>query len=153
MNYWDLIDTAFDHVDTYDGASSFFKDFAPLSSPVQHLLAAHWCQSEVNNGGFDQFFRNSAGVLAPEAEVAFRAIGLAQVAELLSEAMKRFGVPYPRERDERQLAMEAIPSDGSRAFGGAGRRFADLDDRFYKLLPGSEFDKHADAYATMHGGR
>ncbi|WP_369973953.1 DUF4375 domain-containing protein [Polaromonas sp. SP1] len=37
--------------------------------PSRHLFAVHWCQSEICNGGFMQFFANSTGVLAPE--VAF----------------------------------------------------------------------------------
>lgn len=158
MSYWNLIETAFERVDIYNGASKFLEDFSQLSPPVQHLLAAHWCQSEVCNGGFDQFFENSTGVLAPEAEVGFRAIGLDQVADLVVEAMNRFGVPYPRDHDERLLAMEAIQCDNSDDeesddFDDLGRRFADLDDRFYDLLPDSEFDRYANAFAEVHRGR
>ncbi|MBK9189174.1 MAG: DUF4375 domain-containing protein [Phycisphaerales bacterium] len=150
MEYWDLIEAAFEKVDIYNGPDTFFSVFAPLPLHVQHLLATHWCQSEINNGGFDQFFYNPTGVLAPEAEVGFRAIGLSDVADLLAEAIDRFGSRYPRERDARLVAMDSLASDGIRAFLGAGRRFADLDDRFYDLLPDPEFYRRADEYAMLH---
>lgn len=150
MDYWDLIETAFERVDIYNGGDAFFRGFAPLPPHVQHLLAAHWCQSEVNNGGLDQFFFNPTGVLAPEAVAGFRAMGLSDVADLLGEAIGRFGSHYPREREARQIAMEFMPSHSTRAFLGTKRRFADLDDRFYEVLPDAEFYRHADAYAAVH---
>ena len=153
MDYWEQIEAAFEHVDIYNSEAEFFKGFAPLPTHVQHLLAAHWCQSEINNGGFDQFFFNPTGILAPEAEAGFRAMGLSDVADLLVEALGRFGSRYPRERDERVNAMNSIPSEGTRSFLGAERRFADLDDRFYDLLQDPEFYRHADAYAALHGTR
>ena len=150
MDYWDRLGAAFDQVDIYNGADAFFAGFAPLPAPVQHLFAAHWCQSEVNNGGFDQFFFNSTGVLAPEAEAGFRAIGLTGVADIVREAMARFGAEYPREQEVREAAMDAIPSDGGGAFGGKGRRFSDLDDRFYEAMADRDFQEAADAYAERH---
>ncbi|WP_164468170.1 DMP19 family protein [Caulobacter vibrioides] len=45
----------------------FLAGFSAVPTPSKHLLATHWLQSEVHNGGFSQFFSNSTGVLAPEA--------------------------------------------------------------------------------------
>jgi len=150
VDYWELIEAANKQVDIYNSAEEFFRGFATLPTYVQHLLATYWCQSEINNGGFDQFFFNSTGILAPEAEAGFRAMGLSEVADLLVEAIGRFGGRYPREREERQIAMDSLPSVGTRTFLYTGRRFADLDDRFYSLLPGHAFFQHAEAYAALH---
>lgn len=145
MPYWDLIEQAFDDVNIYNGPAAFLAGFERLTEVQRHLLAAYWCQSEINNGGFDQLFINSTGVLAPEGEAGFRAMGLTAVADLLASAIARFGAAYPRDRDERAAVLATFPSDGSRAFGGMGRRFAEFDDPFYKLLP--DFEGPADAYA------
>lgn len=150
MSYWELIEKAFDEVDIYSGPATFMNSFQPLPAAVQHLLAAHWCHSEISNGGFDQLFYNSTGVLAPEAEAGFRAIGLPDVADLVGTAIARFGPDYPRDRDTRLAALDRLPHDGSNAYSSRGRCFADLDDRFFELC--AEFDLVADDYAMRTMG-
>lgn len=59
----------------YEGPEEFVRQFRRVRPEVGHLYAAHWCQSEVRNGGFHQFFSNTTGLLAPEALEGFRAIG------------------------------------------------------------------------------
>lgn len=51
------------------------------------MFAAHFCQSEICNGGLGQFFGNSTGGLAPEAVEGFREIGQAQVAALIASGL------------------------------------------------------------------
>ena len=65
--YWSLVEPHWERISIYDGGATFLRQF--LTTPVRsrHLFAAHWCMSEVYNGGFHQFFHNSTGVLAPEA--------------------------------------------------------------------------------------
>jgi hypothetical protein len=50
------------------------------------LYAAHWCISNVDNGGLLQFFWNSTGILAPEAREGFTIAGLKDLARVLEEA-------------------------------------------------------------------
>ena len=142
--YWSLVEPIWDSISIYDGAAIFLRDFRAARPEVGHLLAAHWCQSEVCNGGFHQFFHNSTGVLAPEALNGFRAIGLHEWARLLEEAMRFFGKPYPREQEVR---IEKLPS-------AAGKRenwdpFYALDEQFYDWLHAEEnrFEGAADEYA------
>ena len=80
------------------GVATFLKRYHKLPVEVAHLYAAYWCQAEVCNGGFCQFFSNKTGLLRTEALEAFRAIGLREWAEILEEAMSFFGEKYPRER-------------------------------------------------------
>jgi hypothetical protein len=72
--YWALVEPYWDGVDIYEGPGRFLDDFKAVPARSAHLLAAHWCQSEVINGGFDQFFYNSTGVLAPDSRLLACAI-------------------------------------------------------------------------------
>ena len=128
--YSRLIEPIFESISIYDGPDVFRKQFRTLRPEVGHLLAAHWCQSEVCNGGFHQFFYNPTGVLAPEALAAFRAIGLHEWAELLEQAMLFFGRRYPRDERKRRKRLDSVPI----AEDGEGNPFNELDDRFFEWL-------------------
>src|SRR5438105_3105405 len=93
--YWSLVKPIWRSVRVYSPPDEFLAQFAGLRPEVGHLFAAHWCQSEVRNGGLHQFFSNSTGVLAPEALVGFRAIGITEWADIVAEAMRFFGESYP----------------------------------------------------------
>ena len=103
--YWRLIEPFADAISIYDGPTIFLEHYRKVPIKVGLLFAAHWCQSEVCNGGFHQFFSNSTGVLGPEALDAFQAMGLKEWAALLEEAMRFFGSPYPREREKRRALL------------------------------------------------
>jgi Domain of unknown function (DUF4375) len=144
--YWQLVEPVWKEISIYDGPSEFLRQFHRVRPEAGHLFAAHWCQSEVRNGGFHQFFSNSTGVLAPEALAAFRAIGLEEWALLLNEAMRFFGEPYPREQDERQELLATVPGNKPEEWDP----FDALDGRFYDWLDtdGDRWERAADAYAS-----
>jgi hypothetical protein len=105
--YWQIVSPYWDQVDIYSSGDVFLRTFANVPEPAGHLLALHWCQSEVCNGGFHQFFINSTGVLAPEAVRGFRAINMSAIAEILERAMVVFGTPYPRAREMRHQFLSS----------------------------------------------
>ena len=74
--YWRAVDPIWHSISIYDGPRVFLRQFGKVPVHLGLLLAAHWCRSEVFNGGFHQFFSNPTGVLAPEAVSGFKAIGL-----------------------------------------------------------------------------
>ncbi len=154
VEYFDLIEAAYDRVDIYDGPDAFFAEFSKLPPPQQHLLAAHWCQSEINNGGFDQFFANPTGMLAPEAEKGFRAIGMPVAADIVAAAIAMFGPEYPREREDRDRMLSKMPHRMiTSKVGDTFRRvdaFDALDDQFYDAA--GDFCEHATRYATANAG-
>jgi hypothetical protein len=117
-----------------------------LPPRVADLYAAHWCQSEVRNGGFFQFFFNTTGLLAPEAVKGFRAIGSLEWAALLSEAMNYFGTPYPRDRIAR---LDLLPENDDGELESSGP-FAELDDRFFSSVDAqpNRWEESADLYAV-----
>ena len=126
---WPFSDVPSKTVSIYDGPATFLEDFAGLSRAEQIAFAGFWFQAEVLNGGLEQFFSNSTGVLAPEAVAACRELGLPSLANELERAMAWFGTEYPRSRDERQDALEAFAD----AHLDAGP-FDDLDDVVASLI-------------------
>lgn len=146
MGYWDLVDPIWDTVSIYEGGETFLKQYADSSEPSRILFAAHWCQSEINNGGFAQFFSNSTGVLAPEGVAAFLALGMPKTAETIQKAMNVFGSAYPREREEREDALEACWN----AVDEEDDLFESLDQNFFRLVESENggFREAADAYAA-----
>lgn len=91
------------------------------------------------------FFWNTTGVLAPEAAVAFRELGLTEAAELLEEAMGWFDPPYPRERAVRMQLISELEE-------GAPDPWSELQTKFYASLPGWTFENAADEFARRHFG-
>jgi hypothetical protein len=149
MSYWDLVEPIWDEVSIYDGPEAFLEQFSAHGEAASLLLAAHWCQSEVCNGGFFQFFGNSAGVLAPEAVRAFRKLDMPQTAKVVEEAMFLLGADYPRERIQRGLALASIKV----SYGAAGEPFLNFDNEFFDLIARENggFEAAATAYGVANG--
>lgn len=80
-----------------------------LTDTERRLLAAYWVEAEVNNGGFDQYFFNSAGDNAEAALAGLKEMGAAGAAALLEQAMAVFpGGKPPADRFKRQEVMQQI---------------------------------------------
>jgi hypothetical protein len=132
--YWLSLNASWDR-----GADAFLAECRRVPAPVLHIYAGHWCQSEVDNGGFHQFFFNTTGLLAPEAAQGFRAIGLLDWSAIVSDAMNFFGDAYPRERS---IRLNLLPP-------GEPSPFAALDQRFYESPDAARYhwERAADSYA------
>ena len=128
-----------------EGEDAVVEHLEKLPPRVKHLYAAHWCVSEVCNGGLYQFFGNTTDFLAPEARAAFEAIGLLEWCGILSQGMRFFGEPYPRDR-ARRCAMLPTWRRGER---DKSDPFSDLDTRFYEWLHAqpNRWELAADRYA------
>ena len=59
MGYWRIVAPIWDDVSIYDGPEVFLRGFAAAPRRARNLMVAHWCVSEVRNGGLGQFFSNS----------------------------------------------------------------------------------------------
>jgi hypothetical protein len=128
--YWRVIEPIWNKVSIYYGPDTFRSQFENITERQQHLFATHWCQSEVCNGGFHQFFTNATGLLAPEAVAGFRAIGLNRCAAIVEEAASFFGSPYPRLQELRTEILEVARNSSS----SEGNPFSHLDHDFYIQL-------------------
>jgi predicted nucleic acid-binding Zn-ribbon protein len=82
-------------------------------------------EGEVNNGGFHQYFYNSAGDRTAEAIQALEIVGAFAMADIVKKAAQKFpfGMP-PKGRFERQdVLLEAYPNAAA---------FRALDEEFYR---------------------
>ncbi|MDH5509766.1 MAG: DMP19 family protein [Nitrospinota bacterium] len=97
---------------------------------------------EVNNGGFAQYFSNSAGQNAHQALAALTALGARKSAMLLSDAIALFpGKIIPQDDGERMKAVEQVETEQP---GELNK----LDDLYY----GSAEDLLVLLYIHGHGG-
>ena len=147
-SYWELVEPYWEAVDIYGDPDEFLATYSLVPRPNALLLAAHWCQSEVCNGGFHQFFTNSTGVLAPEALEGFETIGRSDLAKLLREAMAYFGPSFPRDQESRCVALEKLQGDRREDWDP----FFGNDNAFYECLARETFETAADRYARKTKG-
>jgi hypothetical protein len=127
------------------GEAAYQKSLSSLSPEESHLALVAWCDTEVCNGGFHQFFLNSTGMVAPEASKGFRAVGLPECADLVDEAIGKFSSPYPRKQGERELALKSMIGSGPK--GHEWNPFHELDTRYYAAKSRGRFDEVLAAYA------
>jgi hypothetical protein len=95
-------------------------------SPAERVFRAIWdLETEVNNGGFEQYYSNSAGDTAFLVVDALKTIGAHHAARIVAEASGVFpGSMPPRERDERQAILDSLHEE-QRA------QLESLDDAFF----------------------
>jgi hypothetical protein len=68
--------------------TKFGKEEFSLQSFSQKVFSAIWtAESEINNGGFAQYFRNASGETAPFLVEAFEAIGAPRTADICRRAI------------------------------------------------------------------
>jgi hypothetical protein len=93
---------------------------------IGHIYSGNWCVTEVDNGGFLQFFWNATGILAPEAAVCFRDMGAPGLGTIVQDAMKYFGPIYPRDRQTRLIVLGCEDCDYPKS-----SPFTSQDEAFY----------------------
>jgi hypothetical protein len=146
--YRAAIEPIWDTVSIYGSSARFLAEFAAVSPAQGLLFAANWCQSEVCNGGFHQFFSNSTGILAPEAARGFERLMLDAVADLVSRCIRMFGEVYPRGRVLRTKAVRALERPGKS--GDEWHPFSSMDREFYSLTGTAKFAEQADAFVRSN---
>jgi hypothetical protein len=91
-------------------------------------------EAEINNGGFDQFFFNSAGDNTAETIAALRAVGANHTAAIVAAAASKFpNGMAPTSRDLRQELLESVSPD-SDAFGEQDQEFLAYKDNLSALV-------------------
>ena len=94
-----------------------------LTGPEQVFLVTQQVETEVNNGGFSQYFCNSSGNLANRMVDAFTEIGAEKTAEICKRALEVFGGTVPANRRER---IERLDDEA------ADEIFEACDEAFYR---------------------
>jgi hypothetical protein len=109
--------------------------FASITEDQRHFYAI-WClDADVNNGGFDQYFFNSAGDYCADALLGLRAIGAERAADILAQALALFPGPGPSpEREARQLQLERFTESEQEALEDLNNQFYERADDLERLL-------------------
>ena len=94
-------------VDIYSEPAYVDEQYGTLSPAQRAIHSVSWQMSESDNGGIDQFFWNSSGVLAAESLKGLKLLGALDFVEELEAIMKLFpgGAPE-RECSKRRKQME-----------------------------------------------
>ena len=143
VDYWSVVEPIWEAISIYNGPKVFLSQYSEAPQTARLLITAHWCQSDVRNGGFRQFFENSTGVLAPEAIEAFYEIGMPRAASIVKEACALFDPDYPRAKSTRAKIIREK---------GLKDELDRLEDSFYSAIESEAggFTAAADAYASAN---
>jgi hypothetical protein len=134
-SYWDVVEPLFSVVEFGNGPEEFGKSTATIPRTSLLLFAAHMCVAEVHNGGVLQLFWNTTGVMVPEGIEGFATMGMPLLAEILREALRPLGVPYPRDREDRWEALLACSKRGKPELMRMFKKLDPDDPRgFYKVF-------------------
>ena len=110
-------------------------DFDDLS-PAERVFRAIWdLESDVNNGGFDQYFFNNSGDTAFAVVEALEAIGAHEAARIVAKANGVFprSAP-PRDRDQRQELLLALKPRQETLLEELSEEFFQYPDDLTELL-------------------
>lgn len=146
-DWWKSIVPYAGRVSSDRAPEAFRRQLETIPAAAGHLLAANWCQEEVIEGGFEQFFSSSTGIAAPEAVAGFRAMGLEDAADVLQQAMDALQNPYPRDHGRRnKLLVEKLREHRNR------QPFEELNHKFVELMSSPDsylgrFEAAANRYA------
>lgn len=124
--------------------------FDELSLPNRLYFAVSEFSGDVFNGGFDQYFHNSAGNHYDEAVEGLISMGAARTLELLLAAKQLiFGdVEVPADQTRRYEAMQAR---GEIVWESISTQLDLLDKYFYEKEHDLDLAGRIDRYAEEHG--
>lgn len=84
------------------------RRFSDLSRPERVFILVWELEAEVNNGGFSQFYFNSAADRARDTAAALRTIGAERTASIVDRANASFPGGPPADRSARPAASFSI---------------------------------------------
>jgi hypothetical protein len=137
-----------------DLAESTRTDFGRIAfsgqSETQKVFSAIWAlESEVNNGGFLQYFSNSSGDTASFAPTALRHIGAVHCAAIVEQAIRIMSAePLPASRDERHLVLQSLGEAYRAKLQDLDKQFFAYPDNLTELLFGY-VSAHPKAFGTV----
>jgi hypothetical protein len=109
--------------------------YEKLSQPERVFLCVWDLEAEVNNGGFDQYYFNSAGDHALDTVRALETIGAKRTAELVRTMNNLFGPAGPSPvRFKRQDQLSSLRDSVANKMHDADKRFYKYDDNLEQLL-------------------
>jgi hypothetical protein len=117
---WAVIEPVWWSANIYDGPDEYERSLIQFSRSQRLVFAVQWYRSEVKNGGHDQFYSNSTGIVWKDALEALRAFGASEFVSILELSAERLGGSPSLDRQERIEQLDTLAPN-----------FNDLDDLFY----------------------
>jgi hypothetical protein len=124
----ELIQPMWWSVSIYDGKNKYNRDLNVFSLPQRYIFAIQWYVSEVNNGGHDQFYFNSTGIVWKDALIGLKEINHVAAYNILKESSERLGGNPSMNRKERINQLNEL-----------NLNFDDLDSDFYDIIDLDDF--------------
>ena len=141
-DYFVVIEPVYYSVSIYDGPARYEADLARFSTEQRLVLAYHWYLSEVNNGGHDQFYYNSTGIVWRDALRAVAVIGPPEMVSIIKESANRLGGNPSLDTEERQEQLERMNGN-----------FKDLDEELFRVQEQANFDDRFSEFIRAHRER
>lgn len=101
------------------------KGLGAFTQAERFVYAVEAMQREVNNGGWEQFFRNSSGALAYDLVPALQAIGSKENRSIAERAVRLFGKPPSLGDEDRTKHLDKLTRGGNNPW-------ETLEDEFYQ---------------------
>jgi hypothetical protein len=99
-----------------------------LPKGFQTIYSTWWVEAEVNNGGFNQYFWNSAGQFRKEALEGYKILGATEHADLMDQAIKIYDQEAGRLQKFKEKGTVAAFSESYK-----DDPLKQCDDKFYKI--------------------
>lgn len=141
-DYFEVIDPVWWKGNIYGTYEEYESSLSSFSHPQRLVFAVVWYESEVNNGGHDQFFTNSTGIVWKDAIEALKTIGASSRADILRQAADRIGGTPSFDREKRIDQVESYEAE----FDDLDDKFYDLDDDFYDKMESYIKENRTDFY-------
>jgi hypothetical protein len=126
-------------VDFYEDMATYEASLARFSRPQRLVWAICLYRGEVNNGGHDQFYSNSSGLVWRDALLGLEAVDLPMFADILRASVARFKSEPSPDRMERNDELIEGELD-----------FDDLDRTFYATEEEIDLDARLTDYVRAH---
>jgi len=122
------VDSIVQAFETAIGQKSAVNGEGSLSGTELIVLAVESLEREVNNGGFDQFFRNLSAEYAPVVVSALEAIGCNRVARITEQALRSLNLQGMPTTSAVEAAMATDDQARSRTLGECDTRYFALPE-------------------------
>jgi hypothetical protein len=117
-----IIDPLLYTVEIHETKEVYESTINSFTDKQKYVFAILWYKYEVDNGGHEQFFFNSTGIVWEDALNGFDKLGLKDNFDILKAAINIVGGSPSFDRAIRKQQLNCVIQD-----------FEDLDDRFYMI--------------------
>ncbi|MBN1216196.1 MAG: DMP19 family protein [Candidatus Lokiarchaeota archaeon] len=113
----------------------FYQNPNKLSLPEKNIAIIEELEREINNGGFNQFFFNSAGDYSRNILTALKTIGSTFFLNIFERAIAMFpNSEVPKDRNTRQEFLEKIEEEANPIWEKLDREFYKYEEDIYSLM-------------------